>query len=521
MKKKFTLVMFFVASIAGTALAQGEMNAFDYSYNDLTGTARSVSMGGAFGALGGDISGIAINPAGIGVYKSSEIVTTLNFANNRTETNLLGSKTKDSKFNFSFDNIAFVGTVPIHSDVAPLINFGFSYNRLKSFNRKIALRGQNLVNSQTDYIADRVSGISNGGLIISNQNNPFMGNSAYWLGGLAYNGGLIQNVPGSSNQYQSALGLNGDLDNSLFMQEKGSIDSYDFNVGTTFADMLSIGATVSVTDINYRLYSNYTEEWYPNGNYNGGYDMTNYLKTDGTGWQVKVGLIFKPIQELRIGVAYHSPTWYQMTDYYSAIVNSDINGVNKFVDTFDHVGDSYTDYDFRTPDKWTFSMAGVIGKQFIISADYELTNYKNMHLKDVAGFPYTEDNSYIKTDFRNASTLRVGAEYRITPQFSARVGYMWQQSPFQKQFKDDNAIASTNLNVPVAATSGTVTQYSIVGDANYITYGLGYKFTPNFYTDVAFVMKSRKDDFYTYGRSDKAELKNNVFSGLLTVGYKF
>lgn len=32
-------------------------------------------MGGAFGALGGDISGIAINPAGIGVYQKSEIVT--------------------------------------------------------------------------------------------------------------------------------------------------------------------------------------------------------------------------------------------------------------------------------------------------------------------------------------------------------------------------------------------------------------------------------------------------------------
>lgn len=517
MKKKFTLLML-VASVSGATFAQGEMDAFNYSYNDLKGTARSVSMGGAFGALGGDISSIVINPAGIGVYKSSEIVTTLNFSNNKTETNLTNQKTKDSKFNISFDNIAFVGTVPINSDIAPLINFGFSYNRLKTFNRKIGLNGFDMRNSQTNYIANRVNGIGNGDLSLNN--NPFDRGTDYTFGGLAYNTGLIQNTANSNNQYESTLNgiTNPSLDNYLGMEEKGSIDTYDFNVGTTFSDMLSIGATVSVTDLNYRLHSLYAENWYSGDQSVGGYDMENFLRTDGTGWQVKVGAIFKPIQELRIGVAYHSPTWYQMTDNYAAGVISDINKTNKKVYTDEY----YHDYDFRTPDKWTFSLAGVIAQQFILSADYELTNYKNMHLKDAGGAPYTLENSYIKSDYKNTSTLRVGAEARITPQFSARVGYMWQQSPFQKSFKEANEMAIDNSSIEnVAQVAGTATQYAIVGDSNYITWGLGYKFTPNFYTDVAFVIKDRKDDLYTYARSEKAELKNNIFSGVLTLGYRF
>lgn len=524
MKKRFSLLML-VASLSSGLYAQGEMDAFNLSYNDLTGTARSVSMGGAFGALGGDISGIAINPAGIGIYTKSEIVGSVNFTNNQAKTNLYGNQNKDSKFKVSFDNLAFVGTIPTMSDVAPLINFGFSYNRLKSFDRNVKLTGNNLTNSQTNYIANRVSGISNTYLGLGN--NPFNEGTNYWLGGLTYNTGLIRNTTGTNDKYTSSFFdfANPNLDSRLQMREKGSIDTYEFNAGTTFLDMISAGVSVSVTDINYRMYSTYTEEWYNADTYKGGYDLQNWLNTDGTGWQVKAGLIFKPIHELRIGVAYHSPTWYNLTDSYSARIESNVSRTQPIVvDSWDYTnnGSAYSDYKLRTPDKWVFSLAGVIGQNFILSADYELTNYKNMQLKSPNGEPYFETNTFIKQDFKNASTLRLGAEARITPQFSARIGYMWQQSPVQKSFKDSNdAAASSTTDVTTAATERTVTQYSLVGDANYFTWGLGYRITKNFYTDVAFVIKERKDDLYNYGGANKAELKNNLFSGVLTLGYKF
>lgn len=515
MKRIFILALL-SASFIGSALAQGEMDAFNLSYNGLKGTARSVAMGGAFGALGGDISGIAVNPAGIGVYTTSEIVTTMNFTNTRTKTNLYDSSTKDSKFKFSFDNLAFVGTVPLHSDVAPLINFGFSYNRLQSFDRKVTMSGHFLDHSQSDYFVGRVNGIPEADLKLDA--DPFFDRSSdYWLGALAYGTGIIKPKTAGGDQYQSILNdmNNPTIDNYQHVYERGSIDSYDFNVGTTFADMLSAGLTISVTDIGYSIYSLYSEAYYEGNNTTPAaeYDFENWMRTDGTGWQVKAGLIFKPIQELRMGIAYHSPTWYDMTDFYSVRMDA-FNG-RPAVDSFNEEGNVYSNYKLHTPDKWVFSLAGVIGQTAIISADYELTNYNKMKLNDSNGRGLSA-NQDIKESFRNSSTLRVGAEIRFTPQFSGRVGYMWQQSPV----KDILVNGSADGSHP-AFIAGTITHYSLVGDSHYFTYGLGYRFTPQFYTDVAFVMNNRTDDWYSFAGSDRAELKTNMFSGLLTLGYRF
>lgn len=501
MKRIYTLASLFFA-FAITGFAQGEMNAFNFSYNDLTGTARSVAMGGAFGALGGDASGVAINPAGIGVYKNSELVTTLNFTNTETSSKFLGGTTDDNKFKFSFDNLAFVGVVPLFSDEVPLINFGFAYNKLKSFDRNISVNGGQMGTSLTDYLSNRANGQNDFDYIANGD-----GYDGDFLSILSYESGLISKNPdGSKTFVPSSYGEK--AKSRMNQRERGDISSFDFNVGTTISDMLSIGLTLSVTDIDYHLKSDYSEV-FSNGD---NYSLYNNLKTEGTGWQLKTGLIFKPINELRVGVAYHSPTWYNMTDYYYGEVR---NYAGKSVST---PRDAYTDYEFRTPDKWVFSLAGIIGQYAIISADYELTNYGNMHLNNryFGDYDYSVENQDIKSDFKNASTLRIGAEVRFTPQFSGRIGYMWQQSPVKEKLIE----GSEDATYP-AAVSGTVPQYSLVGDANYFTWGLGYRFTPAFYTDVAFVIKNRTDDFYNFPGAEKTELKNNQFTGLLTFGYKF
>lgn len=513
MKRLYTLVSLFL-SLSAAGFAQGEMDAFNLSYGDLTGTARSVGMGGAVGALGGDISGVATNPAGLGSYSSYEVVTTLNFTNSKTKTNLFGFKDDDSKFKFEFDNIAFVGIVPINSDEVPRINFGISYNKLKSFDRNISMRGQDLSTSLVDFMTERANSSSYGNVT---GNNPYSTGDS-WLGILGYQGGLV--LPNESRNGFVPLNETEAVDNSLRMREKGDISSYDFNIGTTISDIISIGATLSLTDVNYRLTSDYHEAFL--GNSGDDYYLQNWLKTEGTGWQLKAGVIFQPIYELRLGVAYHSPTWYNLTDYYYAELDASTN--TKIQYTPDN---AFTDYKLRTPDKWVFSLSTLLGKAAVLSADYELTNYSNMHLKDRDGYEYTDANDYIKEDFRNSSTFRIGAEIFFTPQFTGRVGYMWQQSPVKDILKD-----GSETGKHTAAVEGTIPQYSVVGDANYITYGLGYKFKSTapryqgerqayFYTDIAFVMKNRKDDFYVYPMSDKTELKNNTFSGLLTLGYKF
>lgn len=498
---------------AGSIFAQGEMDAYKLSQTDLTGTARAVSMGGAFGALGGDISGIAINPAGIGVYRSSEIVTTMNFQNAKTtiESNL--EKRDDSKFKFTFDNLAFVAAFPTSDDVVPFINFGFSYNRVKNFDRKYSMGVTNPDNhTMADYMADRANAVNFGGKDPASELSKMSGNyytaldNYDWMAVFGYNSGLIGLNGGRFNVLDQ---LYPNSDNYLAVREKGSVDTYDFNVGTTFSDIVSVGLTVSVTDLKYRMYSQF-DELYTNDSY--AY-LDNDIRTDGTGYQVSAGIIVKPVNELRIGLAYHSPTWYNMTDSYAADFEYNLQeyGLKEGWISTDFY---HYDYKLRTPDRWTASLAGVIGNTAIISADYEYTNYgSNMKLYDDHGDPLNYDaNVDIKNHFKGSSTLRVGAEIRITPQFSGRIGYQWKQSPLKKDFKDGNQ---------EVMTAGTTNHYTLDGDTNYITYGLGYRFSKNFYTDIAFVMRTQKSDIYTFYGSEKSEWKDNTFQGLMTLGYRF
>ncbi|NDW10412.1 OmpP1/FadL family transporter [Dysgonomonas sp. 520] len=517
---------FFISVIALStmtyALAQGEFDAIKLAKSEQTGTARAMGMGGAFGALGGDPTGVAINPAGIGVYTKSEIVTTMNFSNNKFETELNAGKIDHSKFKFSFDNISYVGALPLNSGDVPYLNFGFAVNRIKSFDRKYKMNGREQNISLTDYMANQANGR---GL---KDGNLGLDAPGVWLETMGADGGLMDYLDDGTWESLAEY-RNLKVNNALFVHEKGSIYSYDFNMGTTISNMLSIGVSVGLTDISYRMYSSYDESFgiFQNSNdgkeYDNGYELTNNLETDGTGYQVKAGLIFKPVRELRIGVAYHSPTWYDMTDYYGATLDHDVTEIASrpnyeagYISTFEYNRDKYvrTDYQFRTPDKWVFSLAGVIGNNAILSLDYELTNYGNMSLKDDNGWALNDGytNSYISEDFRTSSTIRAGAEFRFTPQFSARLGYSWVQSPYKKHAKESSFQIETANSTP---------NYSIDGDMNSFSYGMGYRFSPNFYTDIAFVYKTQKDDLYSFYGSGKGELKYSQFTGLLTFGYRF
>lgn len=520
--RKLFLLSVLAFSIVGVAQAQGEIDAFKLSRNDLTGTARSVSMGGAFGALGGDISAIAINPAGIGVYRSSEIVTTLNFQNTKTETELNLGKINENKFKVNFDNLAFVTTVPLNSDEVPFLNFGFSYNRLKKFDREYGTAGTNLSHSMAKYMADRAnsaSNITNPEVLKYTEDEEFSPFHDYdWMAVFGYNAGLIEH---NSGGYHKSNQLGNISHNSLYSREKGSISSYDFNIGTNISDIVNLGLTLSVTDLKYHLYSEFDEDY---GDFsNAGFTLKNEFKSEGAGFQIAAGVILKPIDELRIGLAYHSPTWYNMTDYYyadfdynlSGIMNSNPNGgpTSAYLPT-----PAYRyDYKLRTPDRFTASLAGVLGQIAILSADYEYTNYgSNMRLFEDNGREMGHrPNESIEKHYKGASTIRVGGEIRFTPQFSGRVGYAWMQSPLKDNFKRGK---------DEAMTVGSVTQYTLDGDRNYFTYGLGYRFSRNFFADIAFVMGSQKDDlqsFYTENKAEGSTLKTTTFQGLLTLGYRF
>lgn len=515
----------------GVAFSQEMLDVYKYSQQELNGTARYLGMGGAFGALGGDISAMKSNPAGLAVYRSSEVVTTLSFTNISTKTDWLGSSVKNDENKVSFDNIAYVGYFPTANDVGILSwNAGFSYNRVKNFRRNYTMSAAGgLDYSLSDYAAERAFGYSSGSLYKTDGYNPYNNVDVDWLSALAYNGGFIQDYEDNNSLYYSQFssydgtpyqmrGAN------LNVYESGSIDEYDISFGMNISDLVLLGGTVAITDISYNMETTYDED-YANGD---NLYIDNGLATDGSGYSFNIGAIVRPTDYLRLGVAYNSPTWYKMTDHFygeagSSVTIESSTGEQTYGEFSDNTpSGAYYDYELRSPDKWLFSAAAIFGQTALLSVDYELVNYKNMRAYDYNGTAKAYTNGDIETNFGMGNNLRVGAEVKVTPQFAVRAGASWSNTPIKAELK--------NGDVEVF-TAGTIPNYTINKDASNYTIGLGYRFTPAFYADLACVLSKYKEDAYAFSNlivdgeklveSQSATLKTSKTRVALTLGYKF
>ena len=504
---KKVLVIAVALFAATSSYSQSEIDAFRSSRNDLQGTARVQGMGGAFGALGGDPGATVINPAGIGVYRSSEVSATLGLSNTKITTN--GNESQN-KLKFNFDNISYVGYFPLGDNKAQSVNFGFTYNRLKNFDRNYTGFNSGRSSSLTQYMANTSKGYYDWEM----EGNDRYNNGASWLSILGWNSYLISQKE-DAPEYNSIYN-GGKLDSEIKSSERGYIEAYDFSIGTNMSDRLYLGLTFSLTDLCYRMSSTYWEDFSQ-----GGFALDNYLETDGSGYQLKVGAIYRPFDQLRLGVSYHSPTWYSLTDIYDAsMAFYDIPHEGKYMTGTENTpDDGFWNYKLQTPYSWTFSAAAVLGANAILSVDYEIKDYTTMNLKDGNGYNMDKDNDIIDEDFKMASSVRLGLEYKFTPQLSGRLGYAWMGSPYTDDFK--------NAKVQ-AVTSGTIPHYTIEGNVSHFTAGFGYRFTPQFYLDFALVSKTQTDDLYYFPSipdvnfaSAPVAYKNNTYRGLLTLGYKF
>lgn len=535
MKRTACLIISAILLAGGVAYAQGEMDAYRLSQTDLNGTARYLGMSGAFGALGGDMSVMSTNPAGLGVYRSSEVVTTVSLSTAKANTDWSGSKTGAGKTNFNFDNIAYVGYFPTGNDEGIVgWNIGLSYNRVKSFNRNYRMNGAQAF-SLADYVADMAYGIKESDLrYVENGYDPYNNSSLSWLPILGYEAGFFDPYVSGGDEYHSAFGRQGTSgwecyspeSVDLQVNERGSVGQYNISFATNVSDRFYLGATLAITDMDFSMTTRYTEDftsdtwlWMDNG-----------LSTKGTGYAVNVGAIVRPTDFLRVGVAYNSPTWYKLTDYFNGSAQTTINNI-----AWDEVSTpSYQagEYRLRTPDRWIFSLAGV-GQNFLISADYELTNYKRMVPTDLDGYDLQAAED-IKTDFGMSGTLKVGAEYKITPQLSVRVGTLWRSSPMKQHVKDGVSPMKDNGEYYAQAVGvvGTIPNYTVDKGTNSYSVGFGYRFTPRFYADLACVHRVYKEDAYAFPatflsdgkvfvESVPASLKTKTTQVALTLGYKF
>ncbi len=542
MKKKV-----FALLLCGLPLMINAQDAFDVlqmSQTELRGTSRFQSMAGAFGALGGDLSTLTQNPAGIGVYRSSDLGITMSVDCNSVKAGV--DKMKETRFNIN--NVGYVGAIRLNSETVPNLNFGFTYNRLQSFNRHYVGGVANIPTSMSNYIADEfvnVPGFTDADLYWTDDFNPYFDGYAPWAAVTTFD------MPTKTYGYVGIINANDGYMQGLFgdattgnayyeVDERGHADEYNIGFGGNVANKLYFGLDFGILDLDYRSFQAYEEDltnayvmaddedllYSPITNINTRADwgLYNYLHSEGTGVNFKLGLIWRPTQALRIGAAFHTPTFYDMRDtyYVEASLKAYQDG-NQLYSATKGSNDGYdysSNYTISTPWRFMGSVAGVIGTQGIISLDYEYVANQTMRIGDDRGNNYPDVTYNVKDYFKPSHIIRLGAEYRVNPSWSLRAGYSYKTTQVKKGVDD------YDYNI---ITVGTNPTYQYDNTVQNITCGVGYRYK-SFYSDVAYVHNIREsvynafspiNDEYGYEPNVSADVKNNNNRISLTLGMRF
>lgn len=490
--KKFVFLL--AASLSLSVQGQDISDAVRFAQENLNGTARFRAMGGAFGALGGDFSSININPAGSVVFANSQAGFTLSNFNNSNDSNFFG--TNKNKSNNSLD-LSQAGGVYVFKNEDKRSDWkkfavALNYENIKDFNNSFFSAGTNS-NSVANYFLSYANGlplsIVNGSQysysdLYYNEQQAYLGYGAYVINEAAdysdTNMNYVSLVPAGGSYYQEnklyATGYNGKL---------------SFNGSAQYKDVLTVGVNLNSHFFDYYQSTHFYES---NANNTSATDVLvkrlkfdNDLYTYGNGFSFQIGTIYKPIKEVRFGIAYQSPTWLRLTDELTQSIAA-VSGTSTTEYQPDVVNPGITmlfePYRLQTPSKWTGSFAYIFGKKGLISFDYATKNYSKT--KYTPKQEFTNSNANLRNLLTSTNEYRLGAEYRIK-KVSLRAGYRFEQSPYKDKI-----------------TIGDLTAYSG---------GIGYNFGAT-KLDLAYSTSNQnsKQQFFTQGLTDAASIqsKNNT-----------
>lgn len=536
------------------ASAQSFSDSYTFSQTELRGTARFMGMGGAFTALGADLSSLSQNPAGIGMYRGSDIGATLGVDVNTNESVGDGIEDNNTFVRANLNNAGYVGTFLFGDNNSNSFSWGFTYNRLMRFDRRYNGALSNMETSLTNYVASFTNGVDPSDLWMSTPDGkelyPYDNYSADapdWLSVLFYNSGMINSVPrtvngvsGETAQYRGLWEHDKSTGYSdYYIRDRGHADEYNITFGGMIMNVVSWGVGVGITDLSFERDYWYGEKIenanvpaYPLGFQTGNAnrsDLYSYQKISGTGANFKFGLIFKPVQAFRLGFSIQTPTFYSLnsSSYGDTEFNFTVPG-NQDYSFKGSEGTPWDDFSYKlnTPWKLNAGVAFVLGPRAIISADYEYDAYGDMKQKFDNGDYMEGNNSYISDFYRGTSTFRVGFEYRFTPQLSGRLGFNTSMSAARNEFKD----ANSGDYLTYISTAGQNPSYETHNSTTYITAGLGYRIN-GFYLDLAYVHKHTSavlnaftpfEDYDGYwSMAPSAKLTGNMSQIVATIGYRF
>jgi len=453
--------------------AQNEEDALRYAQLfDAGATGRVMGMGGAFGALGGDLYSMHINPAGLAVFRKSVVVLTPSYMHDKTSSTYLGMYDDDTDDHFSMGNTGGVFAINTGSTTGWVnFNFGFSYARRTDYWRTLDIRGVNDHSSMLDDFANRADGY------YADELDPY--NDM-----LVYNTWLIDTVRGNPLDYETVLSRYGDLPNSTYgelqrrtLYTSGSSNEYVFAFATNYSYKLYVGGTFTIRNLHYESSMIHSEDDVDNAIFDFDYfDFRYNLRTYGSSFSGSLGMIVRPVTPLRIGAAVHFPSVYRLHDSYFSSIESGFDTPDDEGNTVykDNSPNGFYDYKLTTPWRFVGSLGFQIKTLVLVSLDYEFVDYKGMKLRSRDGlYDFNQENSNIRTAYRGASNIHGGVEVNLGT-FAIRGGAAYYGSPYQ----------SSELNKDASTMAFTT--------------GVGYR-SHSFAIDLGYMYMTHKENYVLYG----------------------
>ena len=492
----------FMAVCAFTALPMAAQETYENARlmnQDLNGTARYVGMGGAMEALGADISTISTNPAGIGLFRSSNISTSFGVVSQEDGKDFrTGNKT-----NFSFDQLGFVYAT--RSGASSFLNVAFNYHKDRNFDYILSaaapLDGKSSQNGLS-FIKGIGEDISSGPYAGSSNYNFSKGEGTHWwtsqLDNVYYNSFIVDK--GGSPYWNAA---------SDFMMNRantGYIGVYDFNISGNINNRVYLGLTVGVHDVHYKGVSDYKENILDSDSQPAGsITVTDEREITGMGYDVKAGVILRPFEEsaFRIGASVATPTFYKLTTKNHTYLSNN----TPYDDTYNprYVANGSYEFKLYTPWKFGLSMGHTVGTNLALGAGFEYADYGTADTRNITGTYYDEwtnsytdesesdrvMNTHTKETLKGVATLKIGAEFKPNKEIALRAGYnyvapMYKTEGFKNGFLDS-----------YGSNCSSATDYVNWDSTNRLTLGFGYRHN-HFGIDLAYQYSAREGNFHPF-----------------------
>ncbi|HOP58142.1 MAG TPA: hypothetical protein PLR52_01875 [Bacteroidales bacterium] len=496
--KKIMLILSLMLSVYSLNFAQTVDDALRYSQIFYSGSSRFTSMGGAFTALGGDLSTLSQNPAGIGVFRSSEITMTPQLFHINTRASFKYDSSDDYLYDFNLAQAGFVMNLIRNNSETGLINLnlGYSFNKTNNFNQTAIINGVGDRSSLADYWAEY-----NNGYTVDE-----MSSDAY----LGWTGYVIDSISGYNDQWGTVFSGYGEETSvygqtiTRYVDYSGSTGEHAISIGGNYSNKLFFGAALGISRLRFTSHYEHletTDEELPSrySDLSGFSDFRYTFDYDntGTGFTFKLGTIYKPIEALRIGFAFHSPTIFRIHEeaYDNLTAHFDEGGLQEASNNI--LG---FDYALTTPFRVMIGAAIQIKKLALVSAEYEFADYRAARFSTVGNdsYDYSLKNQQIKNSLKSSNNLRLGAELRLNKIY-LRGGYSLY----------GRALQSEDINRELQYNSLSC---GIGFREQNINIDLGYT---NIYNPLNYILY----DTYSETAISDMWVSRNIFS--VTFGYKF